>query len=1174
MGLLILTGIMMVVVQLPKETASGQIIESFEAGLGSWVGESNWDQGFWDVAPSSTYAFDGSISISMWNHGMPGTQLVWIEKSIPVPSGDTRNVEMTFQLYCEGPLDTPQNVTAYIGPFNPSVFQLTKIGETDQVIGWNEYNYSNTVTSGPTGNIYVAIGYGNYDVGSGRYYYFDYVILTNVSYDMTPPLFTNLTPPDSSYTGNTMPTISANYTDPSGMNLSTVLMEVDGIDVTGSSTIDPTGIEYAPAVPLSEGPHTVYLEARDASINRNYGNVTWNFTVDTSPPIISNLQPPDLSATTDNTPSISADYTDPAGINVSTVIIEVDAIDVTAQASVTSSNVSYTPTTVLAEGVHDVYLEVEDTVGNLGTASWSFTVDTSSDGTPPTITNLNPVNQSTIGETFPQISANYSDYSGINVTTVYLEVDMVDVTSQAAVNADGIAYIPSVALSEGFHSIFLSVEDDSINHNLATVSWEFTVEDTPPVTILAIGAPSYYSGGTTYFSCKTPFSLIASDGPGTGVNSTWFRTWNASFGWSALTEYSSVFTFSGPDGVRYIEYNSTDNVSNHETPKNNTATTELYLDCSSPLTSLTLGTPVYVSGPDTFITNSTEVNFSAADVAGIGGIWYRIDAGGSWTLYNGNFTIASEGAHTVYYNSTDNVGNSEISQTMTVIVDNTPPSTLLSLGTPIHVSSGITYFTSATQFTMSATDTGSGVASISYMRWEIGAGWTALNPYSAPFTFSGSDGLRFIEYGAEDNLANQEVQTNHTSISGLYLDNSAPVTVLSTAGPEHISGPDTFVSHLTEFNLTAWDATGAEYSRYSIDTGIPVTYTGNFTLATEGSHTIYYNSTDYLGNAEPANSETVIVDKTAPDTTIGFGTPTAGTTITIINSSTEITLEPYDGTGSGVAQTFYKIGNDPFALYTGAFTLSGKSSDQYTIQYYSVDNVDNTENIKTEIVLLDDEPPTAVAGPDVSIMEGSIVNFDASQSTDNSILISGYSWTFTYGGLPISLIGVNPSYRFNETGNYLVTLTVTDAIGNRGTDTMWVNVSAITDSDNDGLPDSWEEEYFGNLDQDADDDPDNDGFDNLEEYNNGTDPTVSDKEEQPSEFPWWLILVAVIIILFLILLLLMLKRRKSDEEQEEVFEEETEEETEGVEEELDETSEEDYVEEDESETLTDEEDEE
>ncbi len=49
------------------------------------------------------------------------------------------------------------------------------------------------------------------------------------------------------------------------------------------------------------------------------------------------------------------------------------------------------------------------------------------------------------------------------------------------------------------------------------------------------------------------------------------------------------------------------------------------------------------------------------------------------------------------------------------------------------------------------------------------------------------------------------------------------------------------------------------------------------------------------------------------------------------------------------------------------------------------------------------------------------------------------------------------------------------------------------DSDGDGLPDWWELHYFGNLAQDANDDPDGDDFTNAMEYANGTDPTVSDK---------------------------------------------------------------------------------
>jgi len=86
-------------------------------------------------------------------------------------------------------------------------------------------------------------------------------------------------------------------------------------------------------------------------------------------------------------------------------------------------------------------------------------------------------------------------------------------------------------------------------------------------------------------------------------------------------------------------------------------------------------------------------------------------------------------------------------------------------------------------------------------------------------------------------------------------------------------------------------------------------------------------------------------------------------------------------------------------------------------------------------------PPHADAGSDQIVKEGTKVTFDGSRSTDN-IGITNYTWTFV-DETPKILVGIFSTYTFNRFGNYTVTLTVMDAVGNMDTDTVTITVLEV-----------------------------------------------------------------------------------------------------------------------------------
>lgn len=91
-------------------------------------------------------------------------------------------------------------------------------------------------------------------------------------------------------------------------------------------------------------------------------------------PVLGGLTPKDAVLPAGAQPRIAATFSDPAGIDTSSVRLLLDGNDVTAQASISAQGVSYTPPQALSAGAHTAYVSVRNRAGTVGESVWGFDV--------------------------------------------------------------------------------------------------------------------------------------------------------------------------------------------------------------------------------------------------------------------------------------------------------------------------------------------------------------------------------------------------------------------------------------------------------------------------------------------------------------------------------------------------------------------------------------------------------------------------------------------------------------------------------------------------------------------------------------------------------------------------------------------------------------------------------
>ena len=190
----------------------------------------------------------------------------------------------------------------------------------------------------------------------------------------------------------------------------------------------------------------------------------------------------------------------------------------------------------------------------------------------------------------------------------------------------------------------------------------------------------------------------------------------------------------------------------------------------------------------------------------------------------------------------------------------------------------------------------------------------------------------------------------------------------------------------------------------------------------------------------------------------------------------------------------YSVQNLPAgATFTSqAFSWTPTHSDAGEHQVTFVASDGQFQDSETITITVGYAPVLAAIGPK-SVDENTALTFTVNATDGDGNII-----TYSAGNLPdgadfdirTGAFDWTPASGQAKTKTYSVTFTATDGVYT-DSETILITVNP-RDDDGDGLPDFWEMQYFPDLSQGPQDDPDTDGLTNLQEYTGGTDPTVFD----------------------------------------------------------------------------------
>ncbi|MCD6522371.1 MAG: PKD domain-containing protein, partial [Candidatus Diapherotrites archaeon] len=232
--------------------------------------------------------------------------------------------------------------------------------------------------------------------------------------------------------------------------------------------------------------------------------------------------------------------------------------------------------------------------------------------------------------------------------------------------------------------------------------------------------------------------------------------------------------------------------------------------------------------------------------------------------------------------------------------------------------------------------------------------------------------------------------------------------------------------------------------------------TGNITThvyTTPGTYTVTLTVTDDDGDSG-IDTVTVNVTQAYPDLIISSiatndSSPEPGQVIQV-NVTVEnighadvvgdIGIELRDGSTEHKVLTDLAVGSSKLVSFTWSNGTPGNYTLIATVDYNDVYQEENETNNNATLQIRVNAPPVADAGSDMTCYTGNNCDFDGTNSTDDSAIVT-YYWDFGDG---TNATGNITTHVYTTPGTYTVTLTVTDDDGISDSDS--INVTVVTNN--------------------------------------------------------------------------------------------------------------------------------